>query len=31
MNMALKVTVVVAAFHDLESWAKTQNWSDLHV
>ena len=19
------------AFHDFESWAKTQNWSDLHV
>jgi hypothetical protein len=31
MNMAQKLTVVVAAFHDLESWAKRQNWSALHV
>ena len=31
MNMAKKLTVVVAAFHDFESWAITQGRSALHV
>jgi hypothetical protein len=31
MNMAQKLTAVVPAFHDFESWAKTQDWSALHV
>jgi hypothetical protein len=29
--MAKKLTVVVAAFHDFESWAITQDRSALHV
>jgi hypothetical protein len=31
MSMAQKLTVVVATFHDFESWAETQDWSALHV
>jgi hypothetical protein len=29
--MAQNLTVVVATFHEFESWAKTQEWSALHV
>jgi hypothetical protein len=29
--MAQNLAVVVATFHEFESWAKTQDWSDLHV
>jgi hypothetical protein len=29
--MAQKITAVVAAFHDSESWARTQDWSALDV
>jgi hypothetical protein len=29
--MAKKLTVVVAAFHDFESWGFTQDRSALHV
>jgi hypothetical protein len=29
--MAQNLTVVVATFLEFESWAKTQDWSALHV
>jgi hypothetical protein len=31
MNMAQNLTVAVATSHQFESWAKTQDWSALHV
>jgi hypothetical protein len=31
MNMAQNLTVAVATCQQFESWAKTQDWSALHV
>jgi hypothetical protein len=31
INMAQNLTVTVAAFHEFQPWAKTQDWSALHV